>query len=236
MALVSAEIRWTPPELAEGEKLSKEEKYVAGDKITVAEVDDTEVKLFHDDYINLINRYQEHLYSGNAAVAQLFLDYEEVAFDLMRAVKERVDRNYQGRAAEGDGLVIDILRPKDFNKTSWLRTITSTGENDFLGTSASPFTLNKYSGIMIIGYIDRIASPKVDAVRYEKGSKKIPYKSLDFGLNSIEIEQVPMQVLPEGKIYIAVHDYATGDDAFQPLGIKVTTADKLIDPTTSPIV
>lgn len=211
---------------------------VGGEDVTMDAMTIDEIQRFHDDYVNLINQYQENMNSSNAALAQLFLNNEDLVLEVVRVVKRHAERPYQGRAAEGNGVIIDILTPQDFGMTSWFQNIAATGEVPYIQSSSTPgnpMTIHENAGFVIFGYTNLLPTPRSQAIKYQKQTRTIPYKQLPFYLFNIVPEQTPIQVLPESDILATVYYSDTGLDGLVPLGVKAVTADRVSDPLTSAI-
>lgn len=154
-----------------------------------------------------------------------------ILFNLMRSVKDETKQDYKGARARGQELDIVMFGPEELGKTTWTQTFAATGWADFIATIAAPRDMTQYSAELIIGFIDRIASPKVNKVRFVKNGDPYVVENLDFDfvkddqVYPVHILRQPWIAFPRDKYAVRQRAFATGTDRLIPVGFKVVRAE-----------
>ena len=161
----------------------------------------------------------------------------DIVLDLVRMVNTETKQGFKGVWARGKQLTIKFISPDELlgtGVTTWLKTYTSTGWTDWAYSSSSPKDVGEEEGYIILGFVDLVEDPKIDAVKmYKDGDNYVPtYLSWDFHEDTRRIyaQELPEAWLfpPESSFAIRAHVRATGSDKLVPIGFRVLEAENLI--------
>jgi len=149
-------------------------------------------------------------------------------FQWLRVVKKKANGMvYRGPFATESGLVTDLVRPVDFDKTSWSFTPSAAGEYTWLST----MQIGNYQGLAIIGHIDEKVveggNSVVDAVKVIKNNIEYPARSTYFKVNNAVMDSGGgYYFIPSDTVQIVLHVEGTTESKYHPVGVILTTLDK----------
>ena len=108
--------------------------------------------------------------------------------------------------------------------TSDVTNVSSTyGWLDYIGTSSSAFKMSKYGCMVILGFVDPVEKPKVDALLATVKAVDYPRWDMSWEMESSDLniyELVdPIILEKEQEMYIQEHVCAAGLDKLQPIAI-----------------
>lgn len=198
---------------------------IGDQKIAVKKISADEVSAFYYDLMTLFDKSDTNAKTSVMAMQEYLLTtkYSFEIFKWFRAVREKAELTYNGFMQTTEGLLIDRVQPWDYDKTSFLSTL-SAGANDVIGTSASPMQLGNQQGLAIFGHVDDIVtqgqrSPVISAT-IEKNKVPYPARTLSF----IEDEGVKdnmgiFMFVPKDKVSLSVYADSAKDSAYHPLAV-----------------
>jgi len=202
-------------------------------RIPVKPISKYEVRAWYQDLIGLFGAYNVNKMTSPTEfqILRLVYKYAWELFKWFRAVREKAELTYGGPMTTAESLVLDILRPVDFDKTDWLQTISSTGAQDFVGTSSSPLTIGDQQGLAIFGHIDEVVlegyeSP-IDSVLVKKDNVTYPSRGLNFAQSDgVADNRGVFLLIPNSTLYIQIHATATKDTKYHPVGVVLIPTSK----------
>ena len=123
---------------------------------------------------------------------------------------------------EAGKIGIAVIGPKDFNIATFRKSYTATGWQD---GAVVDFTTSKLAFIVVGGYQDREAVPKLTRVQWKVGPATVAPEDVTEivkkGDHRLGVD--PFSVSPETVIDLDVEAEATGYDHLKPLGVAVGT-------------
>ena len=200
----------------------EEEIVIAGRKEKASALSSAEVQAFVTQLDAIIHSQQ------CPVVKDIIARNARLLLDAIRVVNINTKQGFKGFAARGSELEINYVRPKTFNKTTWLQSIASAGTVSWLAETKAL----EEEALVILGWIDPIEVPKIDAVLYTKDGDPLPAQTLPFEVRDafgtiktpVVEQKLPITVLPEHKIKIDMNAFATGDDKIQPIAFHIRKA------------
>jgi len=207
----------------------EEVKIIAGRKEKCGSLKKDDVQAFVTQLEHMVHPNQSPVvYDIIARNAPLILD-------VIRIVNIETKQGFRGMAARAGELEINWVRPGTFGKTTWLTSYTSTGSNTWF----SETRLLEYEALIILGWIDPIEVPKIDAIYITKDGDPLPAQTMPWNAKTqlgayqtpIVEMKLPLVVLPEHKVKIDVNVFATGDDKLEPIGFHIRRAEDFMSAT-----
>lgn len=203
-------------------------------RIPVKPIDKHEVRAWYLDLIGMFGAYNVNIRTSPVEfqILRLVYRYAWQLFKWFRAVREKSELAYQGFMTSAEGLVLDILRPVDFDKVDWLFTATA-GDQDYVGTSSAPLIIGDKQGLAIIGHMDEIVlegyeSP-IDSVLIKKDNVTYPSRGLNFAQSDgVSDNNGAFLLIPSSSLYIQVHATAAKDTKYHPIGVVLIPTSKSI--------
>jgi len=203
----------------------EESAELAGVEMKLAALSEFEVE-------TIINMVDKMLYkNASDAVKSLVAENMDLIIDLIRAVKAETKQEFAGPRAKGNALTLVDLTADVFTyvwgatgATSFDTEHTTTGAKDYIGTSTNPQTVAEEEGIIILGFIDRVANPTVNKVILTKKGDPYPYQTLVWDANDdfpLAALPEPFIMTPETNFYIQANVFRTGICKMRPVGFKV---------------
>jgi len=207
----------------------EETKIIAGRKEKVGSLKADDVKQFVVQLEHLVHPQQ------SPVIHDIIARNAPLILDVIRIVNLETKQGFKGMAARAGELEINWVRPGTFGKTTWLTSYTSTGSNTWF----SETRLLEYEALIILGWIDPIEVPKIDAIYITKDGDPLPAQTMpwmaknNFGTYQTPIveQKLPLVVLPEHKFKIEVNVFATGDDKLEPIGFHIRRAEDFMSAT-----
>jgi hypothetical protein len=207
--------------------------------VKVAELTAEEVEKLWNDCVRPFWRGDKGYYTQPSPLYWLTSQYFPAIIHEVRVVKEKVGSSYGGTLGRGKELAAMFCKPSMFTKngaalTTWLFTATAGLDWFISGSTDAPIELGEDEGLIFLGWADPIETPKADSVQLEKGgdlqlAEVLPFMAnMDASGNSIIINKTPWYIYPKEKYRVQVRYFADGDDRLQPIGFKITTAEKLM--------
>ena len=206
----------------------KEKVPIGGVPIEVSAMSEDEVEIFVREMDALIHGIEHE------TIKAIVLSNVDLIFDVVRYVNANTKQGFKGAYARGQALTILWIQPSDFNKTTWLKTYSSTGWTDWAFSESSPDTVAEEEAFIILGWYNPIDVPKVSQVQLIKnGDKYVPETlSLTFRTKSdaygAHQNREPWVLGPESTYAIRSYATATGDDKLTPIGFKIARASDVI--------
>lgn len=210
----------------------EEVKKVAGVETKLAEMTKVEVEA-------LARMLNKMLYlESNVAVKQLYADNFDLIIDLVRAVKTETKQSFGGARARGNQLTVVDLTPDVFDyiwgssgATDYTFTASSTGAQDYLGTSANPESVAEEEGYIILGVVELSPTPKVNKIHLTKNGDPYAYNTLKFEVDEsayVAALPEPWIFTPESTFYVQANFFKTGNVEMEPIGLKVLQAKNIM--------
>ena len=216
--------------------------YIGNYSEEVAEVAGVEMKLasMRKEEVEILARTIDKLLymNANEAVKELYVENFDLIIDLIRAVKTETKQDFAGVRARGNQLTVVDLTADQFTyvwgstgATNFTYTATSTGAVDYLGTSANPQSVAEEEGYLILGFIEKAPSPKVNKTQLTKNGDKYAYTPLTFEADeTFYLAALPEAWFfpPESNFYVQMNFFKTGKVELKPVGIKVLQAKNIM--------
>ena len=206
--------------------------WLGNQKYQVSPIRSYEVSAFYYDLIGLAGAYNVDVHTSPAEFQVLRLTYRYAweMFKWFRVVREKASLTYAGAMTVGNGLILDKLLPADFDKTDWLQTISSTGANDFYGTSSSAITIGTTKGLAIFAHTDEVVfegeeSP-IDQVKVQKNGTAYVARGLNFRVaDGVEDNRGVFTFVPNDTIYVQINATAAKNTKYHPVGVVLIPVD-----------
>ncbi len=197
----------------------EEEITIAGRKEKASALTVAEVETFVNQLEAIVHQTQSPI------VKDIIARNARLILDVIRVVNVETKQGFKGMAARAGELEINYIRPRTLGKTTWLQTIAGTPPITVAWLSET--TALEGEALVILGWIDPIEVPKIDAVLYTKDGDPLPVQTLPFEAKDAAIktpaveQKIPVVILPKHKIKIDLNAFATGDDKIQPIGFHI---------------
>lgn len=106
---------------------------------------------------------------------------------------------------------------------------------DWIGTSSASLQLSKYATMIVIGFIDPVENPKVDAIKATIKGNEYPIWYMqnammpNAGNNNLHVYELPKPfvVEKEQNMYLQARIARAGDDELRPIGVYFGRGDHL---------
>lgn len=212
--------------------LKEETAELAGVDMKLAGLTENEVE-------SIVNMLDKMIYkNANHAVKSLIVENAELIIDLVRAVKAETKQEFAGPRAKGNSLTLVDLTADMFTHvwgatgaTGFEVEHTGVGVRDYIGTSADPQTVGEEEGIIILGFVDRVANPTVNKVLLSKNDDPYPYHTLIWDVNDdfpLAALPEPYIMTPETNFHIQANVFRIGPCKMKPIGFKVLQGKNLL--------
>lgn len=212
-------------------ELSREKVYLAGREVTVSGLAEEDVKLFTEELDRIVNDMK------SPTVATMVAEHSPEVLDMIRLINKETGQGFGGALATGNELTLGIGSAPDFERagtqlSNWERSV-STGTIDWLFSESNPLTTGEQQGLIIIGVIDPVETPKIDQVQLTKNNDTKPierltglYERRDFGTNETPVHEFrePWIIPPENTFYSRAHCHTSGSDKLQPISFVIQRA------------
>ena len=206
--------------------------FIGGKGVSARELTAAELAIFKTELAIIASRQR------NQAIADLIARKAPRVLDLVRVVNYETKQGFKGAGARGNELILNPIRVGDVGRTTWFVSVTASGAANWIGSSASTRGMTVSSlpvlGHIYLGFVDQVATPKVDAVQLVKNGDPWPEEVLDFDwrgnadeLALHELKQ-PWTIPPAENYYMPVRYYITGDDKLVPIAFAVKRATDVI--------
>ena len=189
----------------------------------------------------------------NSAIAAMLAEEADSILTAVRMVKTETKEAFRGLLGAGAALDICWLRAKDVGGElttpgGALKGAYANGaggevypwtEAFTAGTAVDMFpeaTMIEEAGIVLLGFIEPLAVPKLEAVQFTISGIHCPPQSLNFRVNEdwgshgrlpfCRLEK-PVIIGPEKLFQVAVNPDLTGSSKCMPLALLITTAEKM---------
>jgi len=212
--------------------------------ITIADKTFRASALARDDVELLVRKADTLAMSKlNPLVAEIVAAVMPDVVNLVRMVNVNTKQGFAGMLATSRQLDLTWPRAKDFDPyaiggTTWLVADTdipagSGGSGTGVKTYKTETTLTENEGVIILGFLDAIDNPKVDAVKFYKYGKEVGVpQNLNwdvrpgFGTENLPVAKlaVPVIVEPEASYKIENYWFATGNNRLEPIAFHVKQA------------
>ena len=214
----------------------KNQVNVAGKTYGALDLDEDDYRVFREELVVLSRRVY------NPAIADCIARGAPRLLDAVRMVNDQSKQGFKGASSRGDQLIINPMRVGDVSRTTWLVTVSAAGAANWLGATGAANDIDMLvSSLPVIshiflGFIDPVASPKIDRVQLVKDSDPYVEEVLDFGWSAIFGDgqtpfhelKTPWIVPPGSSYYMPVSYFITGEDRLQPVAYAVKRARDVI--------
>lgn len=210
----------------------EETKPIAGKEEKLGELSADDVEIFVRE-LDLFIQKEQHPILRRAIIMNA-----NYILDIIRSVQYETKAGFKGAFARGNELALTLLSPNllGWGSTtySWLKTYSSTGAQNWIGSSSSTISLGDREGHIYLALFDPIDVPKVDAVQLTKDGDSFVIEMLSHSFritNDIfptHILREPWLIAPRHNYYVQVRVAVTGDDKLQPLGFTIKEARNLM--------
>jgi len=203
----------------------EETKEIAGKEEKLGELKAEDVEIFVRE-LDLFIQSEMH-----PVLRRVIIDHANDILDIIRTVQYESKAGFKGAYARGNELTLLHLYPTlvGWSANSWLKSYTSTGATDWIGSESSPISVGERAGHIYLALYDPIDVPKVGAIQFAKDGDKFVIETLNW--YRIRTDLVPTYVLrepwliaPRHTYYVRVRVDITGDDKLQPLAFAVGEA------------
>ena len=174
--------------------------------------------------------------ASNPYVFSVLWGIRKSIYDVVRAVKASINSReceFAGEYAEGRQLNLDFIMPNYVKKTgtpltTWLQSVSAGVTYFESDTNDAKITLDYDEGRVYGAWVDTIDSPKLVRVMYE-----LPKQDIIVSTPFNECDEYPIvrhkavKLYPRDAYAIKVRYDSDGDDMAAPVGVIVTTAEKL---------
>lgn len=199
---------------------------------------DAENAIFNDEWDKL---WTKHFRARE--VIDVYQDHKDAIHLAAEIAKYQLESPFGGQLAKTNEFGWMPILPNHllataaatYSTATWVQNLTTsdvtTRWKDFIGTSAANLTLSKYACMIIIGFVDPVDVPKIDAVLpYIKG---IQYPVLPLYEQMFESDYhiyelpTPWIVEQQQQIYIQELVGRAGRSEFHPIGVYYVKGDNM---------
>jgi len=214
--------------------IAEEEIQLAGKSYTLSKMSYLDSKIFTDELDTI-------LVQQNPLIHEIYAKNAVSLFDLVRMVNVNTKQGFKGALASGNELDFMLFSPRQFydpdetagtTRTTWTRTIATTGSKFFMESVAADaeLTMAEEEGQVWLAFYNPAQTPCCDAFKITMNTEPFDIQSLDFeqvgeheGDVIIELKE-PWTLPPEQSGQVEVYYFRTGTDELRPLGIWVFMA------------
>lgn len=173
----------------------------------------------------------------NPIIHDLFAINALVIFNAVRMVNVNSKQGFKGQAASGNELDMTLFMARQFydpdnsasKRSSWIRTISSTGSKNFFeGTSSgAELTMGEEEAMVWLGMYNPALSPCIDSLQIIMNTNPFDLQSLDFELAQTQLGdpiiplREPWTLPPEQSAEMLAYYFQTGTDEMRPLGVWI---------------
>jgi len=207
----------------------EETKPIAGKEEKLGELSSEDVEIFVRE-LDVFIQQEMHPILRKVIIANA-----NNILDIIRTVQYETKAGFKGAYARGNELTLVHIYPKllGWSENTWLKTYSSTGATDWIGSSSSPINTGERGGHIYLALYDPVDVPKVGAIQLNKDGDNFVIETLNWYRH--RNYYVPTYVLrepflfpPRHTYYIRVRVDTTGDDKLQPLAFAVLEARNLM--------
>ena len=218
-----AESVWDTVEIRD---YDEETKLIAGKEEKLGSLSAEDVEIFVRELDRFVAVEQHPI------IRRIVAEQAPNILDVIRAVQYETKAGFKGAYARGNELTLLLATPTDFGwaSDSWLKTWSSTGAQDWVGSSSSTIDTGERGGHVWLALIDPIEVPKIGAVKLTKDGDGYVPEVLSLGIfhnqNYIPVHQLrePWLFPPRHTYYVQVRVDITGDDKLQPIAFIIDEA------------
>lgn len=208
----------------------KETIVLNGKSYDLAAIAHWDCNIFADEMDNILSRQ-------NPAIHDLFSVSALTLLNAIRMVNINSKQGYKGQGASGNELDCTLFMARQFydpdnsasKRTSWVRTIGSTGSKNFFEgtTSGAELTMGEEEAMVWLGMYNPALLPCVDSIQINMNTTPYDIQSLDFEQVQEEMGdpiiplREPWTLPPEQSAEMLAYYYRTGTDEMRPLGIWI---------------
>lgn len=220
----------------QGQFIDEETIDINGKTYILSRISFYDSKIFADELDAVIRH-------DNPFIQAVYTRYAVNCFDLVRMVNDQTRQGFKGGRASGNELDHIRFNARQFEdpdnsgtaRTSWVRTISSTGSKPFFEglTTGVELTMAEEEGMIFLAWYNPALTPLADLFQVTMNTELFDVQNLDFELFDDEsgdkvIEfKGPWTLPPEQSGEINVHYYRTGDDEMRPIGLWVKRSREL---------
>lgn len=227
-----------------GQPYKKDSVLVAGQPVAALDPDPEDFSIFLSEMIVLAKRQR------NPMVGDIVARNSPRLWDLVRMVNANTKQGYGGAASRGDKLLFNPLEPRDLGRgggwpgtsppDSWLQVPATVGGARLWPPTSGTVTLTISSlpvlGHVYFGFVNPVASPKVNIVQLVLDSDAWPEEVMDwewresYGDTETPVYELrqPWVLRPGASYRVSVRNYITGEDRLTPIGFSVKRASDII--------
>ncbi len=205
-------------------------------------------KLSLDEVTAILKKLDSLAPGWSPQITLMLAEGAAAVIQAVRLVKALSKQEFRGIFAQGNGLDLRLLRPKDIGGAilrgtaaagtlglygggggavyTWYYTGSVSNVTNHVFTSQ---TMEDYGALVYLGFIDPIEVPPIEAFQFTLNGIPVSAQSCDFKMiktfNSNELPVVkvekPIIVPPMGQQALDMYPYRTGNTRIQPVGILV---------------
>lgn len=220
--------------------IEESEANLAGKSYTLSKISYLDAKIFTLELDSI-------LMQQNPIIADVYARYAASIFDAVRMVNVNSKQGFKGALASGNELDIHIIMARSLYdpdssgsaRSSWSRTISSTGSKNFFeGTSSgAELTMGEEEAMVWLAFYNPALAPCVDSFQIIMNTEPFDIQALDFemaheymGDPIVEFKE-PWTLPPEQSGEILAYYFQTGTDEMRPLGVWIKKSREMRDLT-----
>ncbi len=186
--------------------------------------------VFADELDNVLSRL-------NPIIHDIYAKNALTIFNAIRMANVNSKQGFKGQMASGNELNLTLLMARQFynpdsstnKRSSWVRTISSTGAKYFLEgtTSGAELTMGEEEAMVWLALYNPALDPCIDAFQITMNTQPYDIQALDFdqvqeemGDPLIELRE-PWTLPPEQSAYTQTYYWQTGTDETRPIGVWI---------------
>lgn len=224
----------------QGQFVEEEVVDIGGKQYTLSRISKYDVKLFADQLDGALERMNPYIWD-------IFAKRAVNCLAAVRLANINSKQGFRGAAAKGNELDFTLMGAREFynpdssgsTRTSWVRTISSTGQKNIIegATSGAALSLAEETCDIYLAWYNPSVSPCLDSFQVVLNTDVFDIQTLDFEMVQAELGDPiiefknPFIIPPEEAYEILGYYYRTGTDEARPIGLRIKQAKDLRDLT-----